>query len=97
MIILRANDLSKNYGENVVLDRISFTVEEGERLGLVGPNGAGKTTLLRILTGNLESDAGEFSFAGNPTVGYLEQSADLDSQNTVCLSSLPDRGQIIAH
>ena len=83
MIILRVNDLSKHYGENVVLDRIGFTVEEGERMGLVGPNGAGKTTLLRILTGQLESDGGSFSFSGNPTIGYLEQTADLDSQSTV--------------
>ena len=83
MIILRVNDLSKHYGENVVLDRIGFTVEEGERMGLVGPNGAGKTTLLRILTGQLEADGGSFAFSGSPTIGYLEQTADLDSQSTV--------------
>ena len=52
MIILSAKDIKKEYGTDVILEGITFSVNEGERIGLVGPNGAGKTTLLEMLAGN---------------------------------------------
>lgn len=83
MVVLSAQDITKAYGENTILENVSFAIEEGERVGLVGPNGAGKTTLLRILCGELESDAGSVSLRGGCSLGYLEQSASLDTQRTV--------------
>ena len=49
--MLHVSDISKTYGDNPVLDAISFTLNRGDRFALVGPNGSGKTTLLRILVG----------------------------------------------
>ena len=51
MSIIKVSDLKKSYGKKVVLDDISFEIEEGSVVGLLGPNGCGKTTLIKILTG----------------------------------------------
>ena len=51
MIILSANNLSKIYGTDVIIDKASFHVNAGDKVGIVGRNGAGKTTLLNMLTG----------------------------------------------
>lgn len=73
MIILQAQKISKSFGEQEVLQDISFAIQEKERVGLVGPNGAGKSTLLKCLTGLTEVDSGEISLAGSLSLGYLEQ------------------------
>lgn len=73
MIILQAQKISKSFGEQEVLQDISFTIQEKERVGLVGPNGAGKSTLLKCLTGLTEVDSGEISLAASLSLGYLEQ------------------------
>lgn len=49
--ILNIKEVSKTYGKQTVLDNVSFSINEGEIVGLVGPNGAGKTTLVKIITG----------------------------------------------
>ena len=72
--MLTAHQVSKSYGIEAVLRKVSFTLNRGERLGLVGPNGCGKTTLLRILAGVDAPDSGSVRF--NPPslrVGYLPQ------------------------
>ena len=56
MIILSANNLSKIYGTDVIIDKASFHVNAGDKVGIVGRNGAGKTTLLNMLTGELGID-----------------------------------------
>lgn len=73
MIILQAQKISKSFGEQEVLQDISFTIQEKERVGLVGPNGAGKSTLLKCLTGLTAVDSGEISLAASLSLGYLEQ------------------------
>jgi ABC-2 type transport system ATP-binding protein len=65
---LEVREVSKRYGPNVALDRISFEVHEGEIFGLLGPNGAGKTTLLSIVSCLLEADDGEVRLHGRPIV-----------------------------
>jgi ATP-binding cassette subfamily F protein uup len=57
--ILNAQGLAKAYGANPLFQNVSFTISEGERIGLIGPNGSGKTTLLGILAGRIEPDAGD--------------------------------------
>lgn len=72
--MLRVSNISKRYGDTPILKNVSFTVNPGDRLGLIGPNGCGKTTLLRIITGELAPDTG--SVRTDPPdlgVGHLEQ------------------------
>ena len=73
--MLRANNISKTFGRTNVLDKIGFSVHEGEILGLIGPNGAGKTTLFEILSGLLEADSGEVSFHSKPLAPHERKQA----------------------
>jgi ATP-binding cassette, subfamily F, member 3 len=67
------SDLTKSYGLQIVFDKVTFTVNDGDRVGLVGRNGSGKTTLLRLLTGEEGADFGTITMPRNYTVGYLTQ------------------------
>lgn len=62
--VIVADQLSKRYGTRLAVDRVSFTVEAGEVMGLLGPNGSGKTTILRLLTGYLRPSSGTACVAG---------------------------------
>lgn len=84
MIVISAKDLTKEYdGTNLVLDKVSFSVNKGDRIGIIGLNGAGKTTLLKILTGQTSYEAGEFFIPSDLRIGYLKQDTGFDSQRTV--------------
>ena len=65
--------LSKSFGGRVLLDSVSWQIDDGERVGLSGPNGAGKTTLLKMLAGLEEADSGSIVKPAGLTVGYLPQ------------------------
>ncbi len=62
--MIRAEALTKKFGDKTAVDGISFAVERGEIFGLLGPNGAGKTTTLSMLSGLLAPDAGRITFEG---------------------------------
>lgn len=83
MIVLSAKDLTKAYGTDVILDKVSFHINGGDRVGIIGVNGAGKTTLLRILTGELPCEEGEFFVSSDTRIGYLKQDSGFDSEKTV--------------
>ena len=83
MIVVSAKDLTKAYGTDVILDKVSFHINQGDRVGIIGINGAGKTTLLRMLTGELSSEEGDIFVSGNLRLGYLKQDAGFDSEKTV--------------
>ncbi len=73
MVILSVSDVSLSFGATPVLADVSFSLSEGDRLGVIGVNGAGKTTLFRILTGEYSPDTGSVFLAREKTVGCLRQ------------------------
>ncbi len=83
MIVLSANNLTKTYGTDVIIDKASFHLNAGDKVGIIGRNGAGKTTLLNMLTGELPCDEGEFFVSQNTRIGYLKQRDNFSSEGTV--------------
>jgi branched-chain amino acid transport system ATP-binding protein len=69
MALFEARELHKRFGDQVVLENISLSVEEGELRGIMGPNGAGKTTCFNVLTGRYKPDRGDVVFAGQSIGG----------------------------
>lgn len=82
-MILDCQNICKNYGTDVILDNISFHLEEKEKMAIVGINGAGKTTLLRIIMGEETADSGQVIVSKDRTIGYLSQYQDESYDNTV--------------
>ena len=82
-MILRVQKISKAYGTDVILDGVSFHIEEHEKAAIVGNNGAGKSTLLKIIAGTLEADGGEATLSNGASVGYLAQHISLRDDKTV--------------
>jgi len=83
MIILSCKDIVKSFGVDLLLNKVTFNINEGEKIGFIGPNGAGKSTLFKILTNQLDYDSGELFIDKNKTVGYLAQHMSLVVTNTI--------------
>ena len=81
--MIQLSNLSKSFGERVLLDAVTWQIDDGERVGLCGPNGAGKTTLLRMMAGLEEPDSGAIVKPATLTVGYLPQDGLSHSGRTV--------------
>ncbi len=81
--IINVQGISKAFGANPLFQNVSFTVTEGDRIGLIGPNGSGKSTLLRILAGDEDPDSGEVAFRKRLRVSYVEQDSKFKSGATV--------------
>jgi ATP-binding cassette subfamily F protein 3 len=81
--MIQISSLTKSFGDRVLLDRVTWQISDGERVGLCGPNGSGKTTLLKILAGLEESDSGRVVKPADVTVGYLPQDGLSHSGQTV--------------
>ena len=81
--ILNAQGVSKRFGATPLFEKISFAVNEGDRIGLIGPNGAGKSTLLAVLAGEVEPDTGEVSVRRRARIGYVRQISEYAAGLTV--------------
>ncbi len=81
--IINAQGISKAFGANPLFQNISFTVSEGDRIGLIGPNGSGKSTLLRILAGDVNPDSGEIASRKRIRLSYIEQDSKFKPGATV--------------
>jgi ATP-binding cassette subfamily F protein 3 len=81
--MLQVHQVSKSYGVQTILDEVTFSINQGEQVGLVGPNGSGKSTLLRILTGEEPPDQGSVLLAEEASLGYLPQGLDLALEVTL--------------
>lgn len=78
---LQIENISKSYGPKVLFERISFNVNEGDKIALIAPNGTGKTSLLRILAGKDKSDTGgRITFLKDIRIAFLEQEYDFDPE-----------------
>lgn len=87
-MLVALNNINKFYNGNQLLNNISLSIDENDKIGLVGNNGCGKSTLLKIITGSVEPDRftekdGIISIAAKTTIGYLEQMGGLDSEKTI--------------
>jgi len=83
MITISANNLNKSFGIESILEEISFTVNKGDKIGLIGKNGSGKSTLFKMLTGLLPLDSGNLFIPKEMKLGYLEQNPDFDNILTI--------------
>lgn len=93
MPVLSCSNICKTYIVDKILDKISFSVEDGDKIGVIGLNGSGKTTLFNILAGNLSKDSGEIYIQKDLKIGYLEQHTSIESSKSVydeCLEVFHD-------
>ena len=83
MIVLSCNNLYKSFGIDSILEDICFTVNEGDKIGVIGVNGTGKTTLMKILTGEYGYDQGDIYTSKDCEIGYLQQNTNFHSNNSI--------------
>jgi ATP-binding cassette subfamily F protein 3 len=81
--LIQLSDLTKSFGDRVLLDHVTWQIDDGDRVGLCGPNGAGKTTLLKMLARRDEPDSGNIAMPAGVTIGYLPQDGLTHSGRTV--------------
>ena len=81
-MLISAENLSFGFAGAPLLENISFTLSEGDRVGLIGPNGEGKTTLIRLILSELEPESGALFKKNGYRIGYLAQTGGYDSENT---------------
>lgn len=82
--VIEVESISKAFGDNLLIDNLSFSLPPGGIVGVIGPNGAGKSTLFRMLTGQEHPDSGTVEFGDTVQLSYVDQSrADLDGKKTV--------------
>lgn len=82
-MILSCQNISKSFGDKDVLKKVTFHINDHEKVALIGNNGAGKTTLFHIITKELDADEGEVALKKDTSIGYLSQHHDYTSTNTV--------------
>ena len=83
MILLALQDVRKSFGTHEVLKSVSFTLQNGERMGMVGVNGSGKSTLMKIIAGQETADEGSVNIQKGLRIGYLAQQGELTGEETV--------------
>ncbi len=82
-MLISADNLQFGFDGETLLENITFSINEGERIGFIGGNGEGKTTLIRLILGELEGESGSLFRKNNARIGYLAQNGGYDSSNTV--------------
>jgi len=82
-VVVETKEISKAFGERLLIDNLSFNLPPGGIVGIIGPNGAGKTTLFRMITGQEQPDSGSFKVGETVKLGYVDQSRELDPNKTI--------------
>ncbi|WP_353093033.1 ABC-F family ATP-binding cassette domain-containing protein [Tissierella praeacuta] len=83
MLVLSCSNITKSYVTDTILDGLSFTVEDGDKIGVIGLNGSGKTTLFNILSGEITEDSGDIYIQKDIKLGYLKQHTKIESDKTI--------------
>jgi sulfate-transporting ATPase len=82
--VIELNNVSKSYGDRLLIDNLSFKIPPGAIVGIIGPNGAGKSTLFKLLTGKEQSDSGETKIGPTVKIAHVDQARDtLENDKTV--------------
>ena len=89
--MLQVDQLTKSFGDRVLFSDLSFSIERGQKVGLIAPNGTGKSTLMRILLGLEPQDAGTVVYERDLRRAYLPQLPELTQQGTILLQPLRPR------
>ena len=83
-VVIECKDVSKGYGDRLLVENVSFLLPPGATVGIIGPNGAGKTTLFRMITGQEQPDSGTIRLGDTVKLAYVDQSRDvLDPDKTI--------------
>ncbi len=82
-IVVEAKEISKGFGERLLIDNLTFNLPPGGIVGVIGPNGAGKSTLFKMITGQEQPDAGSFKVGETVKLGYVDQGRELDGNKTI--------------
>jgi ATP-binding cassette ChvD family protein len=83
-VVIEADNVSKAYGDNILVEGMTFSLPPGGIVGIIGPNGAGKTTLFRMITGQEKADSGTFKIGDTVKLAHIDQSRDdLDPNKTI--------------
>ncbi len=94
-LVVEANEISKSFGERLLIENLSFKLPAGGIVGVIGPNGAGKTTLFRMITGTEQPDSGTFKVADAVKLGYVDQSRDALDPNKNVWEEISDGNDIL--
>ena len=89
-LVIEAKNISKAYGDKVLIDNLSFKIPKGAIVGIIGPNGAGKTTLFKMITGQEKPDSGEIRIGDTVDLGYVDQTRDELSDNKTVWEEISD-------
>ncbi len=89
-LVIEAKNLTKSYGDKVLLDGVSFSIPPNAIVGIIGPNGAGKTTLFRMITGQEKPDSGEIRVGETVKLAYVEQGRDTLPGNKSAWEAISD-------
>ncbi len=81
--VIEANDVSKGFGERLLIEDMNFSLPPGGIVGVIGPNGAGKSTLFKMITGEEEPDSGEIEIGESVELGYVNQKRPLNPEKTI--------------
>lgn len=93
--VIEAKNISKGFGDNLLIENLSFKIPPGAVVGVIGPNGAGKSTLFRMITGQETPDSGDFKVGETVELGYVDQSRDSLNGNKSVWEEISDGADII--
>ncbi|MBB4105106.1 energy-dependent translational throttle protein EttA [Allorhizobium borbori] len=94
-VVIEAENITKSYGDRVLIENLSFKLPPGGIVGIIGPNGAGKTTLFRMITGQEKPDSGSITIGDTVDLGYVDQSRDSLAANKTVWEEISEGNDIL--